>query len=289
MFLLLQEASDWPAECHTEEQKAAYITGFLEREGIQLNPSGIAKNPGMRSLAKLMLNSFWGKFGQRENQPKTSIINQPAKLYALLANAAVHVNGLVPINENVVVVNYEMVDEAYDCLKTVNVVIAAYTTAQARLKLYTYLERLQRRVLYYDTDSIIYTLKPCEPDIPTGTAIGELTDELESYGPGSYITRFASGGPKNYGYQVNTGATTVKVKGITLNHATSNTINFDKITEMILKSSDPVPVITSNIRRTIDHQLVTRQETKMYRPNSLKRKFDGHTSVPYGFKRVREG
>ena len=50
-------------------------------------------------------------------------------------------------DEDVVVVDYETVEEAYDLLKTVNVAIAAYTTAQARLKLYTYLEMLQRRVL----------------------------------------------------------------------------------------------------------------------------------------------
>ena len=260
----------------------------MECEGVHLNPADITKNPGMRSLAKLMLNSFWGKFGQRENQPKTKIVNQPAELFAMLTNAAVQLNGIVPINEDVVVVNYELMEEACDSLKTVNVSIAAYTTAQARLKLYGYLEKLQRRVLYYDTDSIIYTVKPGEYDLPTGTAIGELTDELESYGPGSYITKFASGGPKNYGYEVNGGATTVKVKGITLNYETSQLINFNKIADMILQPGDPLPISTSNIRRTANHQLVTRTETKMYRPNSLKRRFDGHDSVPYGFKRVRE-
>lgn len=43
-----------------------------------------------------------------------------------------------------------------------NVVIAAYTTAQAQLQLYTYLERLDDRVLYCDTDSIIFCSKPCD-------------------------------------------------------------------------------------------------------------------------------
>lgn len=31
------------------------------REGIQLDPNQIVKNPGLRALAKLMLNSFWGE------------------------------------------------------------------------------------------------------------------------------------------------------------------------------------------------------------------------------------
>ena len=33
----------------------------------------------------------------------------------------------------------------------INTNISAYVTSQARLKLYTYLERLQERVLYFDT------------------------------------------------------------------------------------------------------------------------------------------
>ncbi|KAJ8961390.1 hypothetical protein NQ318_014635 [Aromia moschata] len=47
-------------------------------------------------------------------------------------------------------------EEAYDSLATVNVVIAAYVTTQVHLKLYSYLELLGGRVLYYDTDSVIY-------------------------------------------------------------------------------------------------------------------------------------
>ncbi|KAJ8941198.1 hypothetical protein NQ318_002813 [Aromia moschata] len=35
-----------------------------------------------------------------------------------------------------------------------------------------------------------------------GEFLGEITDELESYGPGSYITEFVSGGPKKYAYRV---------------------------------------------------------------------------------------
>ena len=43
-----------------EEQKQAYIDEYYEHEGIRLDPEKIEYNPGMRSLAKLMLNSLWG-------------------------------------------------------------------------------------------------------------------------------------------------------------------------------------------------------------------------------------
>ena len=40
-----------------EEQRQAYVEDFECHEGIQLDPTKIAYNPGRRSLANLMLNS----------------------------------------------------------------------------------------------------------------------------------------------------------------------------------------------------------------------------------------
>ena len=57
-----QEASGYPKECVTDEQKQRYIDEYYEHEGIRLDPNQIKYNPGLRSLAKLMLNSLWGMF-----------------------------------------------------------------------------------------------------------------------------------------------------------------------------------------------------------------------------------
>ena len=56
-----QEASGYPSDCVTDEQKQRYIDLYYEREGIRLDPDNIKYNPGLRYLAKLMLNSLWGK------------------------------------------------------------------------------------------------------------------------------------------------------------------------------------------------------------------------------------
>ena len=56
-----QEASGYPKECVTDEQKQHYIDEYYEHEGIQLDPNKIEYNPGLRSLAKLALNSLWGR------------------------------------------------------------------------------------------------------------------------------------------------------------------------------------------------------------------------------------
>ncbi|CAB0043049.1 unnamed protein product [Trichogramma brassicae] len=82
-----------------------------------------------------------------------------------------------------------------------SVVLAAFTTAQARLILYESLARMNTRVLYYDTDSIIYVSREGEPDLPTGSMLGQLTDELAGYGAGTYISSFVSGCPKFYAFK----------------------------------------------------------------------------------------
>ena len=50
------EASGWPASCVTEQEKREYLRQFEQKEGIKLDPSKVASNSGLRSLAKLCLN-----------------------------------------------------------------------------------------------------------------------------------------------------------------------------------------------------------------------------------------
>jgi hypothetical protein len=55
--------------------KWRYIRDYHEKEGIPLGYNNIKKNPGLRALAKLILNSFWGKFGQRSTMPRIKYIS----------------------------------------------------------------------------------------------------------------------------------------------------------------------------------------------------------------------
>ena len=64
-----QEASGWPDWVGNDETKRQqYIQDYYQNEGIQLDYDKIEYNPGLRALAKMMLNSMWGKFGQRKNK-----------------------------------------------------------------------------------------------------------------------------------------------------------------------------------------------------------------------------
>ncbi len=53
------QASGWPSWVLTDADKEKYIRDYEEKEGIVLDESEIEKNCALRSLAKLMLNSFW--------------------------------------------------------------------------------------------------------------------------------------------------------------------------------------------------------------------------------------
>ena len=77
------------------------------------------------------------------------------------------------------------------------------------------------RILYFDTDSVIYVFRPGVPDPPTGNFLGDLTSELK---PDQHIHEFISLGAKPYGYQINDGKTCVKIKGFCLNGATDDVV-----------------------------------------------------------------
>ena len=60
-------------------------------------------------------------------------------------------------NDDVMEVSVMQKEDACESGMKTNIFIASFTTALARLKLYDELEKLGEQILYYDTDSIIYT------------------------------------------------------------------------------------------------------------------------------------
>ena len=89
-----QESAGWPSWGQTVDQKQNYIFRYQEREGIRLDNASIAKNPGRKATAKLLLNSFWGKFGERINKPTTVIVQDPFHLFTLISDSALDISTL---------------------------------------------------------------------------------------------------------------------------------------------------------------------------------------------------
>ena len=186
-------------------------------------------------------------------------------------------------------VQFRMVGELFvKSNNKVNVTIASFTTAYARLKLYDLLDLLQDRVLYYDTDSVFYVHKPGEPEPPLGDYLGDLTNELKG---DDYITLFVSGGPKNYAYQTKNGKSVTRIRGFTRDYATSTVLSYDMMKELVCLYVDPeeenekVTVTRDNIvRDKKESKIYTKKQKKDYRIVYNKRVVnENYETVPYGY------
>lgn len=67
----------------------------------------------------------------------------------------------------------------------INVFLGAFTRAHARLELYNIMDTLGKRLLYSDTDLLIFVSKDGDWEPPLSPYLGNLTDEV---GDGDYIT-----------------------------------------------------------------------------------------------------
>jgi hypothetical protein len=286
-----QENSGWPDWCRTEEDRRRYISQYYEHEGILLEYDKIQKNPGLRSLAKLMLNSFWGKFGQRSGKSQTSYIDEPHQFIDLMTSGKQIVKNVRFVNAEAVQVDWSYANDFTEVNSKSNVVIAAYTTGLARLELYKYLRPLGDRVLYCDTDSVVFTAREDQWSPILGDYLGELTDEV----PDGDITKFVTGGPKNYAYVVKKRSadsnddelvTCCKVKGITQNEKNSIEINFNTIRDMVHGAVDSVQVADDRVvRDRSTGTLRPKMQKKTYRLVFDKRVLIPETRVsfPYGY------
>ena len=160
-----------------------------------------------------MLNSFWGKFGENLLKPTTTAVHQAHHLFAVVSNPFNDIRQVRIVNDDTVEIVHANLEDNQPDNGRINIFVAAFTTCYARLKLYSYLDRLQQRVLYFDTDSVIYTTLPGQPNIPLGDYLGEMTDELDD---GDFIVDLTSAGPKNYGYRTQCGKVCCKVRGFSL-------------------------------------------------------------------------
>ena len=150
---------------------------YHQIEGILLEH--VEKNKEMRAIAKIMLNSLWGKLAQRENLTGTEYISEPSKFFYLVTNPTKLVKNVDVYGELFLLVNWKDMDSVIEAHACSNVVVAAFVTAQARLKLYGVLEKLNERILYFNTDSVIYVHKPdlWNPTI-INNRLGDWTDEV---------------------------------------------------------------------------------------------------------------
>lgn len=181
----------------TDADFAHYQEQLWAHSQIRVERHEFAKNDGRKAIAKLMLNSLWGKFAQRTCYPQHSVVD--AATYQGMVQQESEGTRIVhyrkQVGEDMMVISTQPDQESMS-LRLTNVAMAAATSASGRLVLLGELEKLGERVLYHDTDSIVYHHIPGQYTIPEGHFVGDWEPEED----GKTITAFVAMAPKSYAY-----------------------------------------------------------------------------------------
>ena len=171
-------------------------------------------------ISKLMLCSIWGKLAQRPDLPKYSHAINEAEWNRIISD---HMSNKIDIEdfyiiEDYIYYKYRNIDNGINersnrisNVCSVNVALAGAITSYARCRLYEELDKLKDRVLYFDTDSIIYEYIENRYNMRSGLKLGEWKQE------GGRIIEFISVGPKSYICKYENGEKITRCKGFKTN------------------------------------------------------------------------
>ena len=179
--------------------------------------------------------------------------------------------------------NYNFKDQFVDNSKNTNVYIACFTTSHARLVLYDKLDYLNEKVLYFDTDSIIYTDDGTK-NIETGDMLGDMTDKISGKG----ISSFASTGLKSYSFKYGDNEQKSTIKGFTLNHENNNLLNHDSLSKIVKKQIREITIVNENKITRKNREIVNKYCEKVFKFGYDKRVIrqvdENHIdTLPYGY------
>jgi hypothetical protein len=244
------ESSGIPAN-FSEADKKKYRKEIQERYGFDLDVANWVLNEGLRTIAKLRLNSSWGKFGQRDDLSKTAICRSQYEVDEIFNMDGIKIKDCRLVTENTMFIRYKFLDEFVSESNFSNVVVALYTTSSARLRLYEFMEECERNggnVLYTDTDSII--CQAAKLPITIGNFLGDMVLEK----PNHDILEFISGGAKQYGLRLRhkeSGEESyeLKLRGITLDKTTDSLINFHQFKRLVQENTEVRQQITTSYNR----------------------------------------
>lgn len=283
------QASGWPSDSMTEDEKDEMIASVFRDYGIQITKEDVKANPGLRAIAKLDLNCLWGKLGQNPFKSVTEYVTDPARYFALLNDSTAETINVLLFenNEDIVQVRYKLMNDAIEDNPNGNVVIAAFVTSWARLRLYQVLSKLNERVLYHDTDSVIYTTADSdEEEISTGSLLGMWSDECKDPNT-NWIQEFVSLGPKTYAYLTKKGDQVVKCKGMTFIPKTKELLNMSSMLKLLTGDEDEVCVeYDKKIVRDVKEKklrTVSMEKRVQFAYNKRRLLDDGISTLPYGY------
>jgi hypothetical protein len=227
---------------------------------IVIQPEETTNNPGMKEIAKLCLNSLWGKFGQRANLDSYDFYDdkQYNQFINKLLSNKITTKGWEIVNENCVELHYNENNEDIIESNYISEITAIFTTANARIRLYSFLSWLHpSQIIYWDTDSCYFLYDKNNPlhkypsndakDLPPNVRFGNALSCWEDEFKGSWAVEFVGAGAKSYAYKMQDGTVKMKQKGITLDVANRAKITYERFKEMVL-NKDLIEKVKKTIR-----------------------------------------
>ena len=253
------------------------------KESLDIDIEKFEFNAGLRSISKLCLNSLWGKFGQRSNMSQTKYVTEVSEFYEILLDDKLDNTNFQFINDDMVQMTYNFKDQFVDNSKNTNIYIACFTTSHARLMLYNKLDYLKEKVLYFDTDSIIY-VDDGTKTVKTGDMLGDMTNELS----GEKITNFTSTGPKSYSFKYGDKNEKSAIKGFTLYHENSSILNHNSMSKIVKKQIRELAIINENKITQKNREIVNEYCEKVFKfeydKRVIKHVDENHIdTLPYGY------
>ena len=195
------------------------------------------KGHAMNLVAKLLMNSLYGKFGMRLEVTRVDIFDISDEVMynqvkALMKAYGETIHDFVKIDDHLILVRDSLVplhfDEEEDMYHglDVNIAIASAITSSARVHMSYFKNNPLFKLFYSDTDSVVID-NPLSPEL-VGNKLGQVKLEYN-------IERAVFLAPKVYGFITDEGSEIIKVKGITP-EATSN-IHIGDLDNLLIKDS----------------------------------------------------
>lgn len=216
----------------------------------RLNKNEVGLNPVKRTIAKLFLNSLWGKLGQRAPKEQEMFIYGQQQYLEIRSNAAIDQEKLSfrHVNGDTFKVRYELKDNLVESNPFLNVYIAASVTAHAQVHLMKQMFIWgPENILYCDTDSIMGLRKKDAPTLEK-PGLGNWADEHKK----ENVTRFWALAPKSYmmkleGIRDHKVHYDLKCKGIKATEENKDKINNNTIHRLIEGTflRNPVPPLVA--------------------------------------------
>ncbi len=201
-------------------------------------------------MTKLLLNSLYGKFGQRIEQSQNIIISKDDLAYFDVVNETKKDNQRVEIieTENKAMIRILKTDDNGDVIQKITrhtfVELSAFVTAYGRVKLNEAIDNNIDNVIYCDTDSIYVSGKPkgiAIDDTKLGCWSKDDSGYMIAYSPKNYRTY------KTYEDALNDNPNNVKIKGIPKKHIRLTPDNYQNYIDDL--SNEDKQKIRDNIHR----------------------------------------